>query len=217
MKRPLFNRQPFGFSLLELMVVVVLIGGLILIAIPSLSSLLSLDIKKEVMKLAGLSSEVYARASLSGKTQRIVFDLDEQKYWVEEKEGEVGEISPELGYEEIVKEMIKENREKDAEKDDFIPNFKAVEGTLGEKQSLPDNVVFFGAWTEQLQEVERKGQVSIYFFPDGYTQSCFVSLAAKGEDESSFYISLNPLTAKAEINVGEPQISDLLAIESDKP
>lgn len=213
---PLLNQRISGFSLLELMVVVVLIGGLILIAIPSLRALTSLDIKKEITKIAGLASEVYDRAAIMGKTHRIVFDMDEQKYWVEEKEGEIGDINPELGYEELMKEQIKKNLLKD-EKDKFMPSFKAAEGSLGEKQDLPANVVIHGVWTEQMSEVARKGQASIYFFSDGYTQSSFVSLALKGEDvENAFYLSLSPLTGKAFINVGEPEISDLTGKESEQ-
>lgn len=211
MNRPSFYRRIPGFSLLELMVVVAIIGGLILIAVPSLRALGGLDLKKEIMKIAGLTNEVYDRASILGKTHRVVFDLDEHKYWVEEKEGDVvGEINPELGYDELMRERIKKNREQEAQKDRFVPSFKAVEGSLGEKQSLPENVVIFGVWTDQMQEVCRKGQASIYFFSDGYTQSSFVSLSLKGEDvESAFYLSLSPLTGKAEINVGEPETSEL--------
>jgi prepilin-type N-terminal cleavage/methylation domain-containing protein len=208
MKRPSFNQQVQGFSLIELMVVVALIAGLILIALPSLNALGGLDLKKEITKLAGFTSEVFSKALLSGKTHRIVFDLDDQKYWVEEKAGEVGEINPELGYEELMKERIKENLSD--EEDNLAPKFKAVKGTFGEKQSLAHNVVFFGVWTEQMPEIARKGQAMIYFFSDGYTQSAFVSIAKKGDDvDGAFYLSLSPLTGKAYINIGEPDTNKL--------
>lgn len=210
---------PLGFSLLELMVVVVLLGGLIAIVIPSIRSLSSLDLKNEITRIAGLSSEVYALSAISGKTHRIVFDLDTQKYWVEEKVGDAGEIRPELGYEELMKVQIEKNASaKETEAANrFLPSFKEVEGRLGEKYTLSGDMIIHGAWTEQMTEVARTGQVSIYFFSGGYTQSAFVSLSIKGEEEeSSIYMALSPLTGAVEINRGEPTISDLLSSEGEK-
>lgn len=207
-----------GFSLLELMVVVVLVAGLVAIAIPSLRSLTGANIKNEITKLAGLTSEVYARAAISGITHRINFDLDKQSYWVEEKVGDIGNISPELGYEDIMKERQKQLSEKN--KDDaqrFIPEWKALSDDLGEKFILDQNLVFHGAWTEQMSEVARTGIVSIYFFTGGYTQSAFVSISKEGEEEeSSLYLSLSPLTGAVEIDVGEPEINSLLDKEKEQ-
>lgn len=207
-----------GFSLLELMVVVVLIAGLIAIAIPSLRLLTGADIKNEITKLAGLCSEVYSRAAISGLTHRIIFDLDQQSYWVEEKVADVGAISPDLGYEDLMKERQKQAGEKS--KDDpqhFIPEWKALSDDLGEKFVLDQNLVFHGAWTEQMSEVARTGTVAIYFFTDGYTQSAFVSISKKGEEEeSSLYLALSPLTGAVEIDAGEPEITSLLDKEKEQ-
>lgn len=210
-------RRALGFSLLELMVVVVLLAGLLTIVIPTINSLQSLDLKNEIVKLAGLSSEVYALAALSGKTHRIVFNLDEQTYWVEQKSGDAGEISPELGYEELMKmrveETVRDQRSEGADR--FIPKFKKVEGRIGEKLELAKNVVFHGLWAESMDDVVRTGQAFIYFFSEGYTQSCFVSLAIKGEEDSAMYLALSPLTGSAKIDFGEPEISDLINAEGE--
>lgn len=211
--------RALGFSLLELMVVVVLIGGLIALVVPAIRSISSLDLKNEITKIAGLSSEVYALAAISGKTHRIVFDLDNQKYWVEEKVGDAGEIKPELGYEDLMKARIEksiDSKEKEAS-ERFLPSYKEVEGTLSEKFELPRNVILHGVWTEQMTEVARTGQVSIYYFTGGYTLSAFVSLSIKGEEEeSSIYFALSPLTGAVEIKLGEPNIQDLITAESER-
>lgn len=207
-----------GFSLLELMVVVVLLGGLIAIAIPSLRAITALDLKNEIMKIAGLSSEVYALAAISGKTHRIVFDFDNRNYWVEIKSGELGEVRPELGYEEIMRSRL---TKKDDEKDDpiaqFLPQFETVEGPLGEKQTLPEEVVFRGGWTEQMTEISRSGQTSIYYFPGGFAQASFISLATRGDEEdSTMYLSLSPLTGAIKIDLGEPNIDELVSAENEE-
>jgi general secretion pathway protein H len=210
-----FVRSLLGFTMLELIVVVALMAGLIAIAIPTIRSLGSLDLKSDIVKIAGLSSEVYALASISGKTHRIVFDLDEQKYWVEEKVGDAGQISPELGYEDLMKAKTEKKDEQPADK--YAPSFKDAEGYGGEKNALSKNLVIHGVWTEEMNEVARAGKVAIYFFQGGYTQSAFVSLAIKGEEEgTSMYMSLNPLTAAVEIKMGEPDTKDLLSVEGEK-
>jgi prepilin-type N-terminal cleavage/methylation domain-containing protein len=213
-----FNCISSGFSLLELMVVIVLIGGMIALIIPAIRAVVGLDLRGEITKIAGLSNEVYALAAVSGKTHRIVFDLDTNKYWVEEKVGDAGEIKPELGYEDLMKSRIENKgspKEDDAAKA-YLPSFKEVEGPLKEKFDLPKDAVIYGAWTEAMTDVARTGQVAIYFFTGGYSQASFVSLAVKGEEEdTAIYFSLNPLTAEVTIKLGEPDTKDLVAAESE--
>lgn len=207
-----------GFTLLELMVVIVLLGLLIAIAIPTINSLSGTDLKNEVMRVSGLFNEVYSRAAVSGITHRVNFDIDTQTYWVEAKVGDAGTIAPELGYEEIMKERIKNSTsEQEKEKiERFLPNFKAVEDYLGEKRTLKD-LAIYGAWTEHMEEIAREGVVSIYFFAGGYTQSAFVSIAKKGtEADTAMYVALSPLTGAVEINFGEPDINQLLESEEEK-
>lgn len=196
---------------------VVLIGGLMAIVVPAIQALGGLDLKNEITRIAGLSSEVYALAAISGKTHRIIFDLDNQNYWVEEKVGDAGEIKPELGYEDLMKARIERSSQEKEALQRFVPSYREVKGPLGEKYQLPKDVVLHGVWTEQMNEVGRVGQIAIYYFTGGYTQSAFVSLSIKGEEEeSSIYFALSPLTGAIEINLGEPEIKDLLTTESEK-
>ncbi len=207
-----------GFSLLELMVVIVLIGGMLALIVPTIRSVMGLDLQKEITKMAALATEVYALAAISGKTHRIVYDLDNNQYWVEEKVGDAGEIKPELGYEDLMKSRIEHNSDKkedDAAKA-FLPTFKEVSGDLKGKFELPKGAVIYGVWTEGMTAVARSGQVAIYFFAGGYSQASFVSLASKGEEEeTAIYFSLNPLTAAITINLGEPDTAELVGVHND--
>lgn len=204
-----------GFTLLELMVVVTLVAGLMAVAIPTIRSLGGLDLKNEVVKIAGLSSEVYALAAISGKTHRIVFDMDNQQYWVEEKVGDAGEIQPELGYEDLFKSKTGKKDENNPG-DKFAPSFKEAEGYKDTKFSLHKNLAIRGVWTEDMSEVARSGKAAVYFFSGGYTQACFVSVAIIGEEQdSSMYVALNPLTAMATIEMGEPDTKSLLSPEGE--
>lgn len=204
--------QVRGFSLLELMVVLVLLGVMMTLAVVSIRNLSGTKIKEEVTRIAGLSSEVYAKAAISGITHRINFDLNENEYWVESRVGEAGEIAPDLGYEELMvtlRAKLKNGNKSKHEK--LLPQYKAIEGVMGEKYKLPKDLAIYGAWTEQMKEVARTGIVSIYFFSGGYTQASFVSLAEKGDEkDSAIYVALSPLTAAVSINYGEPDTASFL-------
>jgi general secretion pathway protein H len=210
--------KSYGFSLLELMIVMVLASGLMLMVGPALSSLTGMDQKKEITKIAGLMNEVYARAALSGQTHRIVFDFASQSYSVEVKDESSSVPGPSLGYEELMKEYQERKKgDKDLEGEKrFLPQFKAAEGELGEKIKIASGFALFGAWTESMKEVAREGQVSIYFFPGGYTQASFVSIIKANDPDSAMYVALNPLTGAVEINYGEPQTTELLDSGSEK-
>lgn len=212
------NQSLRGFSLLELMVVLVLMGGLVALVVPSIRAVVGLDLRAEITKMAGLASEVYALAAISGKTHRIVFDLDENRYFVQESVADAGEIRPELGYEDLMKDHLEKSKSKESDSAKaYLPTFKEVTGHLADKIDMPKDALIYGAWTEGMTEVARSGQVSIYFFSGGYTQTSFVSIALRSDEEdSALYFSLNPLTAAITINQGEPETNDLLSAESEQ-
>ncbi len=185
--------------------------------IPAMSALVGADVKSEIIRMAGLCREVYARAAISGLTHRLTIDLDNQHYWVEVKEGDAGVIAPELGYEELLKNLVnKDQKEKEQSPEyDYVPRYQNAEGELGEKQALSKNLVFYGVWTEHMSEASRSGIVSIYFFAD-HTQNAFISVAEKGDEEdSALYLALSPLTGAVSIDLGEPAINTLLEGERE--
>jgi len=205
------RKRVLGFSLLELMVVVVLLAGLMAIVIPAISSLASADVKKEVNRLAALCWQVYSNAAMSGIPHRINIDLDNQSYWAEIAEGEAGSIGPVGGYEDLMKALVAKGK-KEAEKSvehDYVPQFKEIpDPLLGEKHSLDKNIVFYGAWTAPMQEVARTGIISLYFNANAETPASFVSLAQKGDEaDTAMYIAPNPLTGAINTGLGEPEIN----------
>lgn len=212
------GRHTFGFSLLELMVVVLLMAGLISIAVPSIRALTGVEIKSKITELAGMSQEVYDRAQLLGLTHRIAYNLDEGTFWTEAKNDKPGSHLPELGYEEIYRARLEGAKSADAtEGDRFTPQFKKVEGQLGAEQTLGKKTKFHGVWTEDMSEVARSGLAFIYFFPGGYTQSAFVSISPVGEEEHAMYLSLSPLTGVPNIGFGEPDTNQLNREENELP
>lgn len=175
-----------GFSLIEIMVVLLLIGVFTAIAIPTFRSISGSKLKTTANQLVGLIRDTYARASLSGKTCRIVFDMDKKEYWVEESAG-------------VVK--VKSQRQEEDEKVDKelahvgkAPEFKAVEDELGKKQKLPEDIYFRSIWIDRFEKRADKGQIALYFFADGYTEEAQIVIADDPEGKRLYNLVVEPLT-----------------------
>ena len=84
-----FDDSPFsktrwkiaGFSLLELMVVLLVIGMVLALTFPKFQNLLQGDIKSVSIKMIGTIQYLYDEASFRRKVYRLNFDLTEGLYW----------------------------------------------------------------------------------------------------------------------------------------
>jgi len=70
-----------GFSLLELMVVLMVIGVVMALTFPKFQNLLQGDIKSVSIKMIGTIQYLYDEASVRRKVYRLNFDLSEGLYW----------------------------------------------------------------------------------------------------------------------------------------
>lgn len=79
------RRAPYasGFTLIELGIVIGLLGIIMAIAIPSVNALTGAELRSNTAQIAGTIREGYARAAITGKTHRLVFDLDSGLFWLE--------------------------------------------------------------------------------------------------------------------------------------
>ena len=194
-----------AFTLIELMVVIALISGMMAISIIGLKSLIKVDIKEDVSKISGFLQETYSVTVIAGKTHRVVIDFLDNSFFVEEKLGDLENILPEIGYEEEI----------DIKEKNILPSFSKLEGKLGEKTFLKKNIKFLGLWVEGMKQVKREQKGYIYFFPDGYTQLSFISIALENNDEDSMSVILHPLTGMVSTQVGEPLIDELVNKKND--
>lgn len=176
-----------GFSLLEIMVVLLLIGVFTAIAIPTFRSISGSKLKSTANQLQGLIRDTYARASLSGKTCRIVFDMDKKEYWVEESSDVVKAKNKE-------QEEAEEKEARETGKPVKRPEFKVVEDELGEKHKLPEDIYFRSIWIDRFEERAGKGQIALYFFPDGYTEEAQIVISDEPEGKRLYDLVVEPLT-----------------------
>ncbi len=72
-----------GFTLIELMIVVLIIGMVTAIAYPQYQILSRANLRETSRKLAGTIRYLYARAILDKKSWRMVIDIQENRIWAE--------------------------------------------------------------------------------------------------------------------------------------
>lgn len=77
---------PAGFTIIELMLVLVLLIAVMFLAIPTFQVLLQDTLEAEVKRLGGVIRLVRNEAILTRKAFRIIFDLKEASYAVEEED-----------------------------------------------------------------------------------------------------------------------------------
>jgi len=81
------SRAPAGFTLLELMLVLAVMGLAMFLAVPAFQNLLQRDVDREVSRLAGVLRLLRNEAILTRTRYQIVFDLKEGDYRVEAQSG----------------------------------------------------------------------------------------------------------------------------------
>lgn len=76
-----------GFSLIEIIVVLFLIGSLMVIAIPRLRDITDVNIKSASRNISTIVRYLYNEAAFRKRIYRLVFDIDNDYYWTEYLDG----------------------------------------------------------------------------------------------------------------------------------
>ena len=76
-----------GFSLIEILVVMFLIGSFFIFAVPRFQDITEVNIKSASRKLSGIIRYTYNESIFKKNMYRLVFDLDNDEYWVEVLKG----------------------------------------------------------------------------------------------------------------------------------
>jgi type II secretory pathway pseudopilin PulG len=212
-------RAARGFTLLEVGVAIFLLALFLGVVAPSFGALSGAELKKTAGMIGGLVRDTYARAALSGQSYRIVFDLEENSYWVEQSEG-IARIAKDRQalerdgkavldkLDERVEHAVDSTTDEDKEKVRLLtaPGFKPVEGDDGKHTKLPSDVRFKSVWVEHLEKEATGGQVAILFFPGGYAEEAHVTMTDDDQGDRTLTVVVNPLTGEVDLVDEEPDI-----------
>lgn len=214
---------PRGFTLLEIGIGIALLAMLVAVAVPSMGALSGARLREQSQLIGGAIRDAYAKTALSGRSARMVFDLDNDMWWVEEapvvarlhreklradKDGKAALDPRDERLEDIEADTTDE-----AERAQLTlltpPQWKPIEGELGQKQKLADDVRFKGVWAEHLDERLDAGLIALYFFPGGFTEEALITLTDDDQGERTLTLVVSSLTGEVAIDPEEPRVPDV--------
>jgi general secretion pathway protein H len=181
-----------GFSLLEIAVVLVIIGGIIAVAAPRLFDKRA-DTRKVLRNFIIAGKELKSRAKMTGSTYRMAFDLTEkqQSWWVEKSTKVV--VVDKAKLEQAIEAA--KNPDQDAPKPP--PDFQADTSIFNKKQILSEGYKFRQIESGSLDMILTTGPAYIHFFPQGLIETSAIQIEdPKGTVWTLVY---NPLTGRADV------------------
>lgn len=186
-QRPWNNQQQerqWGFTLVEILIVVALIGLIMTFAMPSVTSYFRLSLDTSAREMASIIKETYNSTVITGYVHRIAYDLDKNTYWVEK-----GPDTVLLDTQETKRQEERRKKFGSSEKKDSPPTFQQEKSITRNKISLPRGVKFKDILTEQFQEPIDAGIAYTHFFPHGITEQTIIHLNDSEEHKISLVIS----------------------------
>jgi prepilin-type N-terminal cleavage/methylation domain-containing protein len=222
-QRARVSSAPAGFTLLEIGIALVLLSLLMAVAVPGMNALSGARLKEASGLIGGLIRDSYARTALLGRSTRLVFDLEQHAYWVEESEGVARvkreRIVPDRDGKVALDPLDErlEGIEQDTTDEEELtkmqvlrgPGFKPVEGEDGQPHRLPTDVRFKSIWIEHLDEVSKAGQAALYFYPGGYAEEAHITLTDDDDGARTLTLAVNGLTGEVQVLDVEPRIPNL--------
>ena len=215
-----------GFTLFELIVAIAIVALIMGVVISRMDQYLELDMKKTSNRVASMVRYLYNKSVTEGVYLRLVFDLNEQTYWVEatrdplllsmretasaKKKGEEEKKGKETrGKEKNEKEGAKPEAPKAQNPATAAasrlpkleikqPTFTQVESSLLKPTRLPETVFFKDIMTEHQPVPAEAGQATLNFFPNGYVEHAIINLRDE-KDEVHYSLETNPITGQVKI------------------
>ena len=176
-----------GFTLIEILLVIVLLGLLATAVIPRVGSIFRASVASSVRRFSALVRFTYDQSVLTGRVHKIVLNLDEQKWKVEAAQAGALPTDP-------------ERLKKDP--DLAQPAFQDIKSNVV-SNNLPKGVriVSVSSWRYGKKgDVVTKGEVAIYAFPNGMMDEASVTLAEDGKEKlQRFRATIQPLTGRVTV------------------
>lgn len=204
-----------GFTLIEIVVVITIVASMMGIVATFVGDSERAEIKKLSTRLVASALFAYNEAASKNHIHRLVFDLEDQAYWLE--------AGPEvfvLGQKKPEKSAVKDDSAKknaeavtpeaEAPTEDSIAKktvppatapaeeFAPVDSFDFKKVILDRGIKFRDVYVGHQETPLESGKAYLYFFPNGQTEVAVIHLG--NEDQSLNYsVIINPLTGRGDI------------------
>jgi prepilin-type N-terminal cleavage/methylation domain-containing protein len=197
-----------GFTLIELVFVIILIALITTIAIPKVSSTLGLSIKSNVLQVSGFLQAAYQQAILTHKKIRISFNMDTGEYWAENPvDAEpIALIDEATNLDEILNTFRKRSEEdptpdEEEQKKRDAAAFQRIETAVVKSDKIDSSIKFKSIIFPGKDETVNGGIVSFFISGSGINEEVVFYLAH--EDDNVYSIIFPPMTGKPTVEKGE--------------
>ena len=204
--------QPRGFTLIEVLITVAVIGVMALAAAPAVNAFTGANARSSAAEIAGAYRYLFDTAALRHQTCRMVLDMDHQEWWAECTEAGPGNRrgQPVMGKDGLAEDddaaLAKGfSDEPDADKRRFLARARFAEfkdRQVG-KRKLKGGSAFEKIWTPRQRDPQTKGKAYVYFYPQGQGDRAQIPVADGG---NAYTVVTQPLTGRARVVSGIPEV-----------
>lgn len=175
-----------GFTLIEILIVVALIGLIMSVAVPNATLALKVNLSNSSRELATTIRASYDEAILKGTVFRIGFDLEKKQYWVEQGDKDYLIRTPDQSEEEQKRlSRLTDAERKEKQKEPFV----MARGITKEKKNLPKGVKFKDIVTAHTKGPTTGGVVYAHVFPHGFVEKLVIHLQDSYDRESTLIVN----------------------------
>ncbi len=203
------SRQPGGFTLIEILIVVSIIAVVAMAATPAVNAFTGANARAAAGEIAGASRYLFDTAALRHETCRLVLDIDKREWWAECTAKAGGRSQPVVGKDGSVEEDDAAlargfSDESDPEKRKFLARarFTEFKDRQVKKRTLKGSAAFEKVWTPRQRDPQSKGKAYVYFYPQGQADAAHIPVADGG---SAYTVVTQPLTGRARVVTGIPE------------
>lgn len=182
-----------GFTLIEILIVIMLIGLIMGLGLPTLGVGLKVNIEKSAREMANTIRTAYDESVLKGTVYRIAIDLDKNEYWVEAGSRDFLMLTQEQQDQERrrIDRMSSEERKKMGQP------FTMAQSVTKRKQSLAHGVHFTDVMLQRIPDPIKGGVAYAHIFPHGFVEKLTIHLKDDFDRESTLFV--NSVTGKSKV------------------
>lgn len=184
------NSPISGYTLIELSIILILLGIMLLFAIPKLGNREDISLRSTARELAGTIQSLFDESVLNKTSYQLVFEITDNRYLIIEKrpDSETDKHGEPVRPEDVTKSSGQ------TEVIDVTNRYK----------KLPEKIFIKDITTETINKAT-EGRVTIEFYPDGFMDKGVIHIS---NGKNDYTLTTTPLTGKVKVLEGYVEVSN---------